>query len=306
MESSTTVRAHRRRDGSFVRSYFRRIVSKFSRNEVPVEVATVLREGTTQLAEPASPPAPTVDPRIHKNQVVAEHFFDKDLTKHSWSDSSIAESKFDNCDLSGCDFERTLMGAQFRMCKLNDAILKDADLTATMFVDSEMKNIDFTSTKSFDDAVFYGCNLTGANLSGLKFQLGQKMMNCNLQNANLSGVDLSQADLCGSDLRGVNWVGSKTKGMIVSDLDKTMRMNPKLGVIHGIAGDVGGQTRIPLYTQHNFAEACEMMNLSEKQFEFLVLSGTVEVRDHHGVVVKSNFDPDKHHVPAWSVQNFSL
>jgi hypothetical protein len=44
--------------------------------------------------------------------------------------------------------------------------------------------------------------------------------------------------------------------------------------------------------------------MSNNQFEFMVLSGAVEVRNNiDASVVASQFDPDRHHVPIWSVAN---
>jgi hypothetical protein len=46
----------------------------------------------------------------------------------------------------------------------------------------------------------------------------------------------------------------------------------------------------------------EQLDVSERQFEFLVLSGAVKVRDNQTKErVLSGFKPDAHHIPGWEI-----
>jgi hypothetical protein len=89
--------------------------------------------------------------------------------------------------------------------------------------------------------------------------------------------------------------------MIISDLDERAQKFPA----NTSNTDSLGESPVLSYTQHSFFDAAEMMGVTDGQFEFLAHSGSLEIRDKNGVRVKSGFDPEKHHVPAWFVQNFS-
>jgi hypothetical protein len=47
------------------------------------------------------------------------------------------------------------------------------------------------------------------------------------------------------------------------------------------------------------------MGLTDAQMEFLVISKAIEVRENKTLeVVDKNFNPSKHHVVPWAVQNW--
>lgn len=65
--------------------------------------------------------------------------------------------------------------------------------------------------------------------------------------------------------------------------------------------DNGSNRFVPRYEKYSFQDACRIMGVTEKQFEFLVLSNVVEVRDRRFKKVTVGFDSDLHHVPKWAL-----
>lgn len=56
------------------------------------------------------------------------------------------------------------------------------------------------------------------------------------------------------------------------------------------------------YDRISFADAVKEVGASEKQFEFFVVSGALEVRDNVTCLrVEKDFDPEKHHVTRWHI-----
>jgi uncharacterized protein YjbI with pentapeptide repeats len=298
------VSSYFRKNGSLVKNHLRKITSKAAKSRLSHISKSEISEGTTKLASSGSlDEAPN---RVHRNKVVFSSVVKKNFKDYLWVDSSFTGSTFSYCEFDGGTFKNVDMGANYEGCSLNSIEMENVHIGGSSFVDSDISNCDFREVESFDKAVFYRCDLRGANLSGLKVLLGDKILLCNLKGADLSGADMSFSDISGNNMIDVNWVGANTKGMIASPSDKYNKINKKKRIAHEILQENSGDTYVPLYTQHDLAEAAELMGLTEKQFEFFAHSGVIEIRDSKGVVVQSGFDPDQHHVPAWFVQNFSL
>lgn len=163
------------------------------------------------------------------------------------------------------------------------------------------------SNCSFRRASLERTNLTKADLAGSDFQYANVSF-AQLPNIDLSGADLTRTDFSHSILSGVNMSGSV--------LDGTLFLNTPL---HGVNWE--GTTvrnisirqskewteRGGLYEQTTFRDAIQKFCLSDKQFEYFVLAGIIEVRDNETLkLIKTGFDPDKHHVPPWSMANFKI
>lgn len=68
--------------------------------------------------------------------------------------------------------------------------------------------------------------------------------------------------------------------------------------------DFVGYAQLPSYGRYSLGDALKESGLTEKQFEFLVLSGGIEVRDNVTMKkISSGFDQEKHHVPPWTFSN---
>jgi uncharacterized protein YjbI with pentapeptide repeats len=134
-----------------------------------------------------------------------------------------------------------------------------------------------------------GANLTGADLSKSSISGSMRdtiLCNTNLEEANLDDVDLSGADLTGANLRHATLSRDLTNVNITGEQFEQLNEIEKYD-----------------YPAKNFHEVAQELGVSEKQFEFLVLSGAVEVRDKHSNErVLSDFDTEKHNIPVWGVE----
>lgn len=169
-----------------------------------------------------------------------------------------------------------------------------------------------------NDKIVFPCNLRGANLEKINFQKtkffevildGANLKNANLQyaeivgsvrEANLEGADLRDAHLREADLRGANLEGADLTGAILNhdltDVDITAEQFNSL-----MRSNDG--TKYYRYKEFSFHDTIEELGITEQQFEFLVLSGVIQVRDNEtGNLIKSGYDPDTHHVTPWCLK----
>lgn len=147
-------------------------------------------------------------------------------------------------------------------------------------------NMNF-SRSNMEGGIFLDAKFTGANLSQVRFH-GAMLKGADLRFTDLSGADLSNADLSDakllvSNLTGVNWKGVNLSGAVIAT-----------GISDGA-----------LYDKYDFYQAAKELKLTEKQIEFLITSKAIEVRDNQTLdIVEEGFDPEKHHIPAWVIQNW--
>lgn len=60
----------------------------------------------------------------------------------------------------------------------------------------------------------------------------------------------------------------------------------------------------PFYEQYSFKDVIKHNGLTDKQFEFMVLSGVIQVYDNIRMKrVESGFNPGDHHVPPWTYES---
>lgn len=138
----------------------------------------------------------------------------------------------------------------------------------------------------------------GASLRNTEFEL------VNFRQVSFRGADLTGAKFINSGYGTLSSPGdidltdSNVTAHQVLQLTRIQTSDPAKGVPrklsdHGI-----------VYREHSFEEVCELAGLTEKQFEYFVISKVFEVRDDHFKLITSDFDPDKHHIPQWSVQRW--
>ena len=94
---------------------------------------------------------------------------------------------------------------------IRNAILSDANLDGSLFVDSVMPRCDFSRSK------LNGCDFSGAKLRNSNFARAE-LKNSDFIDADLAYTDFFSADLSGADLRGANLYGSS---FLMSDLTGT-------------------------------------------------------------------------------------
>lgn len=169
--------------------------------------------------------------------------------------------------------------ADLSSINLNYCTAPNLDLGGMNFARSNMEGGTFLGTD------FSACDLRQVRFKDAMLKDADLRLS-DLSGADMSGADLSGANLLGANLTGVNWKGVNLDGAIIGP-DK-------------ISSELAAE-----YDKYDFYETAEALGLSEKQLEFLIVSKVVEVRDNEThALVESDFDPAKHHVPAWVVQNW--
>lgn len=166
-----------------------------------------------------------------------------------------------------------------------------------------------------------GANLRYANFHNVVFEEGLNFNNADLRGANLSGAKLNWnsmdgaifSTMCNTDLRGANLEGAdlqaiaRVEGTSFEGANITNTHLPK-----NLRGAHFSREQLKLiypnlhkyvYDQVSFSDALKELDITEKQFEFLVVSGVVEVRSNDTKEkIVNNFDPDAHHVPKWEIE----
>ena len=169
-----------------------------------------------------------------------------------------------------------------------------------------------------NDRIAFPCNLRGANLEKINFKEtklyevildGANLKNANLydaeiagsmREANLEGADLREAHLREADLRGANLKGADLTGAILPNNIDGIDLSAEQ--FNSLTRSNDG-SKYYKYKVFSFHEAIEELGVTEKQFEFLVLSDIIQVRDNEtGDLVKSGYNPDIHHVAPWCLK----
>lgn len=185
-------------------------------------------------------------------------------------------------------------------------------------------NVKFKMTTYF----FPGADLSGTSIKGLVV-----LPEVNLEGADMSSCEFKHCDLSGANLRGANLsyarLGGNFKGAILKDA------NLESATLWGDLTDVDftganlTNARVPLdlegldltdsqvesfiysnqhpeefkYRKFSFEEAIKELDISESEFEYLVISGVINVRDNvSNELIEEGFDPERHHVPSWVIR----
>jgi len=95
-----------------------------------------------------------------------------------------------------------LQGARFDQGHLQQALIRNADLSGSSLLSADLQGADLAFTN------LSLANLQHANLRGAQL-MGAKLNRTDLSGADLSGADLSYADLSGASVSGANLAGAK-------------------------------------------------------------------------------------------------
>lgn len=237
--------------------------------------------------------------------------------------SSIVDSYFKE---SAFSFESTK-----KIKKLFRTIIEDTQDAAGLqirdsdFISCEFRKNDFSETSlhnvSFDNSSLRSVKLTGAQMEGtISFEgswmesvrgANQDYSNANFRNtqfadnegrsdmsgSNFSGANFTGAIIGNTNVKRSNWAGADTSDLQIFP-DAT-----SVAVLSAPDRPVQDQSNNS-YEHYSFEEVAKDKGYSDKQIEFLVLSGVIEVRNNHSKLKENkNIHPDHHHIPVWSVQN---
>lgn len=95
----------------------------------------------------------------------------------------------------------------------------NVDLTNSYFYGCNLSGVDLSQVTSFKGCEFYWCNMTGTkftnlDLRNLNFGAGPTLQWCNLTSADFTGCNLKNVNLTGNTLTGVIISGATTTGTI--------------------------------------------------------------------------------------------
>ena len=222
-----------------------------------------------------------------------------DMVSGTLHEARFITVKMDKCDLSGvqaglfvCEDstikntnleDMELIDGGFMVSKIFRCSGTSTKFNSTYFKGTSIKESNFSkasfSKTEIDDSLFSGCNFTETSWDGVA------MYHSTIENSDCSRSIWENASLPGSSLRNIIW-----KHAVLSEPDFPYRPH---------------SSQDAEYDRWSFHDLTSSSGLTNKQFEFLVLSGAIEVRDNDNLtVVRAGFDPKKHHIPDWSAQNF--
>lgn len=142
---------------------------------------------------------------------------------------------------------------------------------------------------AWDDCEFKKCDLRNTTFEKVTGK-GAYFHNTYLQGASFDTVSLSEVTFYQPELQNTSWRDTRFEDChFIGGLEEKVHR---------------GANYEPAYRQYSLDEALKASGVSSKQFEFLVLSGVIEVRDNDTMnVVISGFDSAKHHVAPWVFAN---
>lgn len=180
--------------------------------------------------------------------------------------------------------------------------LCNKDLSESVFT-TDLVDCDFTGGR-FDGSVF-GVNPMREHPEENDNPCVVQMSSVSFDNASLQDVVfdralMSSVSFRGADLRGVTFNETCVDSNLGIDVTDSNITSQQIKSLLPYPQDSGDPPHI-VYRHYSFDEVVAATSLSEQQFEFMVLSGAIEVRDKRQRVVKSGFDPELHHVPQWFV-----
>lgn len=220
-----------------------------------------------------------------------------DMVSGKLNEAKLTVVKMDKCDLSGVEAgllvcedsvirntkmdNMELIDGGFMVSKIFKCSGASAKFNSTYFKGTSIKNSDLSkasfSKTEIDDSLISGCNLTETSWEGVFISHSK------IENSDCSRSIWENAHLPQSILRNIIW-----RHAVLSEPDFSYHV-----------------AQNAQYDKWSFEDLTSSSGLTEKQFEFLVLSGAIEVRDNDNLtVVRAGFNSKKHHVPDWAAQNF--
>lgn len=279
MSEKSTVKGYVRQDGTAVRSHERKRRSFRSAPQIlPEEDGSLRARQNDAMRQMISEDELVPNPETIVEKRLRDINFAVDGVGWTQIGSNKEQEVFigPNGQYDGLTLEESnFMGAQLVNSSFLATNLRGANLSQ-----ADLSHCDLGNTR-LKKAWLKNASLVGANL-----------MATELIHTNMEGVDLSDAILRNvfisgqTSFRGANWKGAVVKDIMIGSIPKDY-----------------GAARV--WEQTTFHDAINHFGLSEKRFEYLVLSGAIEVRDNETLeIVKSDYDPARHHIPPWVMANF--
>ena len=177
------------------------------------------------------------------------------------------------------------------------------------------------SNRTIETPFFHGwyTDLREANFSNTNFFSPTTFRSALLQKANFSNIDTSEIDFVNADLREANFQnailgdsvftnaqidGANFQNAVIHNTKKSNidLSDEQLMSLHPDSFKPASTRYKVTYDYISFEKAIEKLGLTEKQFEFLVTSGALPVRDNETQeIVTKNFDSKQNHITRWDL-----
>ena len=208
-------------------------------------------------------------------------------------------TSFDGCTISDSQFHDT----DFRITSFKDTIFENSFFSSCTFMiekpvaENEYSNLAIKKSKIVM-VDFFESNLENVNITGSTIK-DSVFLRVKGPNLNFAGSTIDNTSFFESDLRETDFSEVTINGCRIEETDLNDSEWERSRVSWGTIFSTGKS-----YEQYSFEESLRHLDLTEKQFEFLVVSHALEVRDNNTQrIIRSGFDPSKHHLPPWSLEN---
>lgn len=215
-------------------------------------------------------------------------FDSSEFFRSNFNNSELSLSVFKSCDLDQVNFcvernkesptlfatkflKTTLAGSSFDRVHIDGGTFIDCEFDYSSFHVSDVYSTRFENCTA-DHLTFEDTRVMGAEFESSHFY------ECFWSETEFQGVLFKDSSIKETYLRDVELIDCEFDNLSIRDTD-----------VKGV-----------VYAEYTFSDAQQKLGVTEKQFEFLVLSGAIEVRDNKTLRrVTSGFDPRLHHVPPW-------
>lgn len=232
-----------------------------------------------------------------------------------FSECSFERTKFDYCKIDRAEFQQSVFDiatfiwthvdkSLFEECKKSNIEFVCNQSTKALLTDSTIRNCSFQSfalkSTQIRDNTFENSRLC---LVTYKAELEQNQFTaCDLQNSYLSFLDVRETNFhsCNFSKSSIESTNFHSGNITDTSFANSKIKKSVLSSSMDLCDFKGAKLNDVMYQRKHFQEVRNLLEISDRQFEFLVLSGVIEVRDNKTLqVVTGGFDPDEHHIPQW-------
>lgn len=226
--------------------------------------------------------------RFSKSTMIAPHFEDSNLERIAFnSKSSIQDGVFEKCILNDLELPQheknipKLQDTFFYNCEMKIFQMDYGTMQGGGFHESTVEIISYLPR--FKNVKFIKCELPNLRLNQAV------ITDSTFKSCNISRFYMTENRFSGSTFEKVSFREGEINDTNFGDtqFDNCQFRETSLEDVE--------------YPRMTFMEAHRILGVTEKQFEFLVLSGAIEVRDNDTLEkITSGFNLNHHHVPPWA------
>lgn len=220
------------------------------------------------------------DSKIEQTDLIDSVFLRANINDLQIAQSDLRDSKFEECEIN----ELRLFGIQTRSdhrphsspLHIKKSNIKDSTFNKVYMADSTIEDTNMDNVRFYDIKARH-TRWQNVHLEDCRFS------SCTYQENSFDGVKFLRPEIFSTEIEDSVW-----KNTSLLDLPEDFNK------------------RSLSYEEISFEDFVRETNLTKNQFEYLVLSGSIEARDNMtGKRIRSDFNPDNHHVPIWELSKAS-